>query len=329
MRPQVRFNTANLIHDAAARGDVEAVSSQIKCGVDVNSRQSGWCPLHMACQNGHTNIVALLLKNGAQVNSTGQNGITALHLCAHKGFVQSSQMLLLFSANINAVDREGCTPLHYAAIWGQTPVVEVLIQRGAIVSIQNNDGWTPLHYASRHGHVNTVRVLCASGAELQIADSEGKTPRDVAFGNDVQRLFQAQNDAQESDQLVSVKRELATKEAELSELKQQLAQTVERLSTLEQTVSQTKLKTQKSPVVSLDMEEEDDFVFAPRSMTVQEITKVDLVGSDMLHGADETPRTPSTNNPDKLRDQRRPSVPDLFIHPRRAPNMMAMETSFS
>ena len=42
-----------LIHDGAARGDVDVVKDQIKCGVDVNCLREGWTPLHMVSAHPH------------------------------------------------------------------------------------------------------------------------------------------------------------------------------------------------------------------------------------------------------------------------------------
>ncbi len=92
-----------LIHDAASRGELDAVKDQIKCGVDVNCLRDGWTPLHMACQNGHSSVIGLLLKSGANVDAHGPFGPTPLHLCCHKGFLQAVQMLLLFAADVNSL----------------------------------------------------------------------------------------------------------------------------------------------------------------------------------------------------------------------------------
>ncbi|KAF9626143.1 hypothetical protein IFM89_031270 [Coptis chinensis] len=60
-------------------------------------------PLHFAATRGHTEIVALLLENGADVNSRNYCGQTALmHACWH-GHWEVVQTLLLFKSNVNAV----------------------------------------------------------------------------------------------------------------------------------------------------------------------------------------------------------------------------------
>lgn len=39
----------------------------------------GWTPLHEAANHGHEEIVAYLLKNGANINASGMEGDTPLH----------------------------------------------------------------------------------------------------------------------------------------------------------------------------------------------------------------------------------------------------------
>ena len=39
----------------------------------------GWTPLHEACVYGHTKVVLLLLKHGANVNARGMDGDSPLH----------------------------------------------------------------------------------------------------------------------------------------------------------------------------------------------------------------------------------------------------------
>ena len=73
--------------------------------------------LCVASLNGHTEIVNVLIREGADVNK------------AHK---------------------DGCTPLYVASENGHTEIVNVLIKEGADVNKAHNDGWTPLYVASEN-----------------------------------------------------------------------------------------------------------------------------------------------------------------------------------
>ena len=63
------------IHDAAAKGNIDAVKHHLAAGVDVNAKgYRGFTPLHYAARNGRKEIVELLIAKGADVNVKIVNG---------------------------------------------------------------------------------------------------------------------------------------------------------------------------------------------------------------------------------------------------------------
>jgi ankyrin repeat protein len=53
-------------------------------GAKIDRRDAkGWCPLIMATQHGHLESVAALIRSGADMNSTTNNGLTALDIAQH------------------------------------------------------------------------------------------------------------------------------------------------------------------------------------------------------------------------------------------------------
>ncbi len=64
---------APILHLAVAGGHIDTLRIILKqCNVSVNVRDSaGYTPLQRAIINGHTDIVELLLKHGAEVNIDG------------------------------------------------------------------------------------------------------------------------------------------------------------------------------------------------------------------------------------------------------------------
>ncbi|GFT87915.1 ankyrin repeat domain-containing protein 40 [Trichonephila clavipes] len=65
-----------LLREASALGDEDAIRKLIECGVDVNSQHSmnGWTGLHWAAKRGHASIVRLLLSHGADPSLTSVYG---------------------------------------------------------------------------------------------------------------------------------------------------------------------------------------------------------------------------------------------------------------
>ncbi|CAG7554302.1 unnamed protein product, partial [Fusarium equiseti] len=150
-------------------------------------------PLHIACHNGMTRAVELILGyNGANVKAmleaTTEELWTPLWMAAWYGHLEIVKTLLDHGATdtIAAVDRSGKTVLWEASRFGYTEIVRVLLNRGAEETITtiSMHGCTPLCIASYHGHADTVRVLLEHGAASTIAlgDVDNITPLHAASG---------------------------------------------------------------------------------------------------------------------------------------------------
>ncbi|KAL3834476.1 hypothetical protein ACJIZ3_009212 [Penstemon smallii] len=85
-------------------------------------------PLHFASAKGHNEIVALLLENGADVNSRNYCGQTALMQACRYGHWEVVQTLLLFRCNVIRADYlSGRTALHFAAVNGHVRCMRLVV----------------------------------------------------------------------------------------------------------------------------------------------------------------------------------------------------------
>ncbi|KAF5743553.1 E3 ubiquitin-protein ligase XBAT33 [Tripterygium wilfordii] len=85
-------------------------------------------PLHFAAAKGHNEIVALLLENGADVNSRNYCGQTALMQACRYGHWEVVQTLLLFRCNVTRADYlSGRTGLHFAAVNGHVRCIRLVV----------------------------------------------------------------------------------------------------------------------------------------------------------------------------------------------------------
>lgn len=120
------------IHEYAINGDAAGVSSELVAHPDeINTPEDkGQTALHLAAENCHTNVVILLLDNGAKINVRAEDGATPLHLAAQEGCTDTVMVLINRKAKVNIRDSQGRTPLLRAKQWGQDGIVQMLKQHG-------------------------------------------------------------------------------------------------------------------------------------------------------------------------------------------------------
>lgn len=98
----------------------------------ATSRDQGYfTPLHLACANGHLEMVRALLEND----------------------------VLAPRLDINALSDSDITPLHCAAFNGHTDVVNLLLAKGANTMLADRNNDLPLHVARRNQHSRIVVAL--------------------------------------------------------------------------------------------------------------------------------------------------------------------------
>jgi ankyrin repeat protein len=99
-----------------ATGRVNAARALIAGGASVAlSNRMDMDPLIRATLRDHSELVALLLENGADANKQYRGGYTALTISCELGFFSVAEALINGGASTNFPNREGARPLDYAA----------------------------------------------------------------------------------------------------------------------------------------------------------------------------------------------------------------------
>jgi ankyrin repeat protein/uncharacterized protein YdaT len=98
-------------------------------------------PLILASQNGHAEIVKLLLNAGAKVKAKGKNNATALHVSSANGHIEIVKLLLDAGAKLNSETKNGTTALSVALQNGHTEIAKLLLDAGAKT---NDNVWVNL-----------------------------------------------------------------------------------------------------------------------------------------------------------------------------------------
>jgi ankyrin repeat protein len=135
--------------------------------VDVNAGDpDGTTPLHWATQADDIDLVAALIKAGADVKRTNRYGIQPITLAAMNGSPRALDALLKAGASAKTVTGEGEPVIMTAARTGQVDALKLLIGRGADVNARERwFGETALMWAASENHADAVRALVEAGAE--------------------------------------------------------------------------------------------------------------------------------------------------------------------
>jgi ankyrin repeat protein len=95
----------------ASAGPALAVQALLTSGASPDGDPRGGSPLEAAMTKGRADVVAVLLKFGADPNRRNERGDTPLHMAAHLEQDQIYRLLVEKGADQNAKDKKGLTPL--------------------------------------------------------------------------------------------------------------------------------------------------------------------------------------------------------------------------
>ena len=99
-----------------------------------------------------------MLKEGVPVDCI-MHDRTALLFAVLCNKTDVIRLLLQNGADVNKRDRLGNTPVHYAAMMNYTEAIAMLMRHGASINITNNRGEKPIDLARRFKKEAAVRML--------------------------------------------------------------------------------------------------------------------------------------------------------------------------
>lgn len=144
---------------AAAAGHLGIVKMLVRRGANVNSTtRTNSTPLRAACFDGHYEIVKYLVHHGADFEVANRHGHTCLMIACYKGHFRIAQYLLSLNADVNRCSVKGNTALHDCAESGSLQILQLLLKHGATMDVDYY-GMTPLLAASVTGHMPIVEHL--------------------------------------------------------------------------------------------------------------------------------------------------------------------------
>lgn len=172
-------NTLNYrLMDAAWKGNTDSVMYFLKAGADVNAKNQGSeeTALIYASQEGHLDVVKILLENGAKPDIIPKNNEGALIRATALGYIDIAEELIRAGANVDQSGQLSQKPLHYAAKFGYYYIVDMLIYYKANVDAKARYDVTPLMTAIVSKYPSIAELLLQNNANPNATDSEGYTP---------------------------------------------------------------------------------------------------------------------------------------------------------
>jgi uncharacterized protein len=123
-------------------------------------------PLHYAALNGPLEDVRALLRGGADVAATDEQGFTAPHFACQQNRPDVAEVLLDAEAPVDPVDQWGNTPLFRAVsnAKGDPRIVHRLVRAGADPDKENASGRTPRQLASMIANYDTTGYFDGTGS---------------------------------------------------------------------------------------------------------------------------------------------------------------------
>merc|ERR1719431_939921 len=161
---------------AAANGDVQKVEDVLgrSDAPSVNGVFAGHTALQAASQNGHLDVIQLLIRYNCDFEIEDKDGDRAIH---HAAFGDEPAVIDLLvrggasgCADINARNKRRQTALHVGVNKGHQGVVKVLLELGAYASLQDSEGDTPLHDAISKKRDDMIGLLLETRGGVGVAD---------------------------------------------------------------------------------------------------------------------------------------------------------------
>jgi ankyrin repeat protein len=151
------------LFEAAASGKFDAVAHLIYIHPDAICAyaEDGFTPLGLACYFGQFEVARYLVLKGADVNQPSNNGFNVypIHSAAAGNYTDIVRMLIDNGAKVNVKQQAGATPLHSAAQNGNLEMLILLLEHGAEVNTRMEGGKLPTDLARDKGFDDIAEIL--------------------------------------------------------------------------------------------------------------------------------------------------------------------------
>jgi len=129
-----------VIFYAINAGDDMTFQVLLHSKTDIMASVGGVSVLAKAAEKGTPEMISLIIKSGANIDTKGYGGMTPLMTAIESENSGAAWLFIQSGANINAADDLGITPLMRALGKGNVDIVRELIKKGADVNAVTKNG---------------------------------------------------------------------------------------------------------------------------------------------------------------------------------------------
>ena len=144
---------------------------------------AGETPICFAVKSGKLELVTLLYKHGADLNSKDEAGIPILSIATSYSYHDIVLYLVRHRVDIEAIDVKGHTCIFYAIAWAEPKIVRLLISHKANIFVTSKNKDSVMHAAYRSsGEASDViaKLVLNGGAPLELPNLDGVRPIHLA-----------------------------------------------------------------------------------------------------------------------------------------------------
>ena len=183
------WNNTPIANYAANIDNPDILATLIKNGANINTADSRKItPIMIAAYNGNYELVKLLIESFADINKEDTHENSPLFLATKMGHLKVVDLLLEHKANFNlssegGIHHERESLLHAAVENNRHEILELFLKKDADPN-QTNTGDKPLLYlAAECGHKDSIDILLKYNANPKKAMFHGKSAGQIASEN--------------------------------------------------------------------------------------------------------------------------------------------------
>lgn len=157
---------------ACEEGLCDIVADLVRKGADINAKDgSGRTPLMIALEKGNDNMAIMLISNGANFSAlVDSNLLTSQFFKSHPHFIK-----FLSSNGMGGDSTTSQAIMIFTSEKEGINAIQAYIENGGHVNASNSDGQTCLMMAAEKGNEDAVKYLIEKKANLNLQDRRGNT----------------------------------------------------------------------------------------------------------------------------------------------------------